>query len=299
MKFSNQNRIYFLGFAISLAIFSSCKKSDNPNNLPGVNPQDYAGKIDGFGSSDEIFSKNLIAYWPFDGSKNEMKSSAAPTSSAGDSFIPGGVKGQALSLTNGYVYYGKQFDALKTSAFQSFTISAWVQILNNGSKKTMLFQIARPGMFDGNVNFILETQANPASNTTYLQIHPTFSTVGGGTQDNINNYGATNVSPAIGANKWINIIITYDASAGTFNIWGNAAKIGNYPDRGTGDALFKSYEPNEIIIGGNYNVIPGKSVNTDTNFAPMTGSIDEIRVYNTVLPDAYIKTLYNLGVAGK
>ncbi|MET4082487.1 hypothetical protein ABIB40_002445 [Pedobacter sp. UYP30] len=299
MKFSNQNRVYLFGLTVLLAIFSSCKKSDNPNDLPSVNPQDYAGKIDGFGSADEIYAKNLVAYWSFDGNKNETKSGTAPTSSAGDSFIPGGVKGQALKLSGGYLYYGKQFDAFKTGAFTSFTISAWVQILNNGSKKTMLFQIARPGMFDGNVDFVLETQANPASNVDYLQIHPTFATVGGGRQDNINNYGATNVSPAIGANKWINIIVTYDASAGTFNIWGNAAKIGNYPDRGTGDALFKSYEPNEIIIGGNYNVIPSKSVNADTGFAPMTGSIDEIRVYNTVLPDAYIKTLYNLGVAGK
>lgn len=298
MKFSNQNKIYFLGLAL-LLIISSCKKSDNPNNLPGVSPADYLGKIDGFSSSDEIYTKNLVAYWSFDGNKNEIKTGIAPTSSAGDSFIPGGVKGQALGLNSGYLYYGKQFDAFKTAAFQSFSISAWVQILNNGSKKTMLFQIARPGMFNGDVNFILETQANPASKTDYIQIHPTFSTVGGGTQDNINNYGANNVSPAIGANKWINIIITYDANAGTFNIWGNAAKIGNYPDRGIGDNLFKSYEPNEIIIGGNYNVIPGKSVNTDTSFAPMTGSIDEIRVFNTVLPDAYIKTLYNLGVAGK
>jgi hypothetical protein len=300
MKFST---IYIkpcmLGLAFAAATFSSCKKDGNPNNLPDVDPSSYVGKIDGYSSSDEIYPKNLVAYWSFDGTKNELKSASAPTSSLNDSFIAGGVKGQALALNAGYLYYGKQFDAVKTAALKSFTISEWVQILNNGSKKTMLFQIARPGLFDGSLDFILETNANPATNTDYIQIHPYFTTVGGGRQDNINNYGAVNVSPKIGANVWVHLLITYNGATGTFNIWANAAKVGNYPDRGVGTSLFNSYEPSEIIMGANYNLIPGKSVNADASFGAMTGSIDEVRIFNTVLPDAYIKTLYNLGKAGK
>ncbi|MFI5452061.1 LamG-like jellyroll fold domain-containing protein [Pedobacter sp. UC225_61] len=300
MKFSNlYTKGCMLGLVLAATVISSCKKDGNPNNLPDVSPSDYTGKIDGFSSSDEIYSKNLVAYWSFDGTKNELKTGTAPTSTLNDAFIAGGVKGQALSLTGGYMYYGKQFDAFKTTAFKSFTISEWVQILNNGSKKTMLFQIARPGIFDGSLDFILETNANPASNTDYIQIHPYFTTVGGGRQDNINNYGSTNLSPKIGASKWVHLLITYDGLTGTFDIWANAIKIGNYPNRGTGTSLFNSYEPSEIIMGANYNVIPGKSVNSDTNFGAMTGSIDEVRVYNTNLPQAYIKALYNLGLAGK
>ncbi|RZK67269.1 MAG: LamG domain-containing protein [Pedobacter sp.] len=294
----NIKRLAF-GIAICAAIFSSCKKSDNPNNLPDVDPSAYEGKVDGYNSSDEIYPKNLVAYWSFDGTKNELKSSSAPTSSSNDSFIPGGVKGQALSLKEGYVYYGKQFDAVKTAALKSFTISEWVQILNNGSKKTMLFQIARPGMFNGSFDFILETNANPASNTDYIQIHPYFTTIGGGRQDNINNFGATNLSPKIGANKWVHLLITYDGASGVFDIWANTVKVGNYPNRGTGTSLFNSFEPSEIIMGANYNLIPGKTVSTDTSFGAMTGSIDEVRIYNTVLPQAYINALYNLGLAGK
>ena len=299
MKFSYKNKSYYIGLILSIAIFSSCKKSDNPNDLPDVDSSQYAGKIDGFSSSDEIYSKNLVAYWSFDGNKNEIKTGTAPTSSANDSFLAAGVKGQAISLNAGYLYYGKQFDALKTAALKNFTISEWVQILNNGFKKTMLLQIARPGMFNGSLDFILETNANPANNTDYIQIHPYFATVGGGLQDNINNDGAVNLSPKIGANVWVHLIITYDSSAGIFNIWANSVKVGNYPNRGVGNSLFNSFEPSELIMGGNYNLIPGKSVNTDTNFAAMTGSIDEVRIYNTVLPDAYIKALYNLGKAGK
>ncbi len=286
--------------AIVLAAgFSSCKKDGNPNNLPPVSPADYDGKIDGFSSSDEIFPKNLVAYWSFDDTKNELKSGKSPTQTANDAFISGGVRGKAISLNAGYLYYASQFNAFKTDSLKSFTISQWIQILNNGSKKTMIFQIARPGMFQGNLDFILLTNINPATNTDYVRINPAFATVGGGRQDNINAFGASNTSPQIGASKWIHLVLTYDGATGVFNIWGNGVKIGNYPNRGVGNNLFKSWEPNEVIIGGNYNTIPGQSVSGDVSFAAMTGSIDEIRVYNINLPDAFINALYKLGVANK
>ena len=75
--------------------------------------------------------------------------------------------------------------------------------------------------------------------------------------------------------------------------------MGGFPNRGVGDNLFKAYEPSEVIIGANYNIIPGKTVNTDANFAAMNGRIDEIRVYNINLPDAHIRSLFNLGKANK
>ena len=283
----------------ALTTIYSCKKDGNPNNLPAVSTATYEGTIDGYKSSDEIFPSNLVAYWSFDGTKNETKSNSAPTSTTNDALVDGGVKGQALSLNAGYLYYASQLNAFKTEALKSFTVSAWVQILNNGSKKTMLFQIARPGIFNGSLDFILETQLNPASNTDYIRINPAFTTLGGGRQNNVNAFGALNRSPKIGSNKWTHILLTYDSSTGVFNIWGDAIKIGNYPNRGIGNNVFKSYEPGEIIIGGNYNVIPGKTVGSDATFAAMTGKIDEIRVFNRVLPDAHIKALFNLGVAGK
>ena len=281
--------------AIAATMFSSCEEDGNPNNLPDVSPADYEGKIDGYNSSDEIYPKNLIAYWSFDDTKNELKSGTAPTASANDSYITGGVKGKALRLNAGYVYYATQFAKFKTDSLKSFTISHWIQILNNGSKRTMTFQLARPGLFTGSINLQLNTQSFPASNTDVLRIQPTFSTVGGGTQDNLNN----NLSPKIGADKWTHILLTYNGASGVFNIWADGIKVGGFPNRGVGNNLFKAYEPNEIIIGSNYNGIPGKQVNADVNFAPMTGSIDEIRVYNIALPDAHIKSLYNLGKANK
>jgi hypothetical protein len=296
-KILNINNLMVLAL-IALTV-SSCKKDGNPNNLSAVSPETYAGTIEGFNSTDEIYPSNLVAYWSFDGTNNEIKSSTAPTTTAGASFIPGGVKGQALSLNAGFLYYATQINSFKTEALKSFTISTWIQILNNGSKRTMLLQLARPGMFNGNLDFNLNTNDNPASVTNYLRINPTFATLGGGRQDNINAFGAVNVSPPIGSNVWVNLVLTYDASTGAFNIYGNGDKIGNYPNRGTGNNSFKAYEPSEFIIGGNYNSIPGKTVNADTNYAAMTGNVDEIRIYNRVLPQAILGALYKLGKAGK
>lgn len=275
-------------------IVSSCKKDGNPNNLPEVNPQDYVGKIDGYNNSDEVYSKNLTAYWSFDDTKNELKSATAPTSTANDAFITG-VKGKAIRLTGGYLYYAKQFDALKTDALKSFTVSVWIQILNNGSKRTMLMQIARPNVFDGSLDFRLNTQNFAASVTDKLSVGPRFSTVGGGSQDNLN----ASLNPKIGDNVWTHLVLTYDGTTGVFKEWANGVDIGSYNNRGVGNNLFKSYEPSEFIIGGNYNVIPGKTVSADVSYAAMTGSVDELRIYNAVLPDSQIKALYNLGLAGK
>lgn len=283
-----------VGLAIAAVLFISCKKNGNPNNLPEVSPSDYAGKIDGYDNSDQVYKSNLVAYWSFDDTKNELISGTAPTTTANDAFVTGGVRGKAMSLNAGYLYYANQFAKFKTDSLKNFTISTWVKILNNGSKRTMLFQMARPGLFTGNINFYLNTNSFPASRTDVLRVQPLFNTVGGGTQDNLNNA----LSPTIGMDKWTHILITYDYSTGVFDLWMDAVKVGGYPNRGVGTNLFKSYEPSEVIIGANYNAM-GKTVSTDVTVAPMTGQVDEIRVWNARLPDAFITALYNLGRAGK
>jgi hypothetical protein len=287
------NRV--VGF-IAVALFSGvtgCKKDGNPNHLPPVSPDAYAGTIDGFNSSDDVFPANLVAYWSFDDTKNELKSAIGPFSSLNDSYVAGGVKGKALALAAGYVYYKTQFQKFKTDSLKNWSISTWVKIKNNGSKRTMVFQLARPGIFNGNINFILLTGNYPATNDSVLRINPTFSTVGGGTQDNLNN-----VLDKVNLNNWVHIVLTYDFSTGVFNNWMNGVKVGNFPNRGTGNSSFKSYEPSEVFFGANYNAA-GMPVSTNTDYAPMTGQLDEVRFYNRTLPDAFIKALYNLGKAGK
>lgn len=278
----------------AVLLFASCKKDGNPNKLPSVSTADYVGTIDGYTSSNEVYPENLVAYWSFDANTNESLTNTAANSSEGATIVDGGVRGKALNLTAGYVYFTNQFAKFNSDSLRNFSISAWVKILNNGSRRTMLFQMARPGMFNGNINFQLNTQSFPASNTTTLRIQPTFMTQAGGTQDNLNSTS----SPTIGADKWTHLCITYNISTGVFDIYADGLKIGNFPNRGTVNTFF-CHQPNEVIIGTNYNNIPGKTVNTDATFNRMTGQIDEIRVYNRPLGEAFVRALYNLGRAGK
>src|SRR5690606_34883240 len=287
MKFTTSYIKTGMAGLVFVALAASCKKDGNPNDLPAVDPGQYEGTIDGFHSSDEVFPEDLVAYWSFDDTKNEMKTGTAPTSSVNDSYVTDAVRGKALSLAAGYLYYATQFDAFKTDNLKNWSLSAWVKLKNNGSKRTMVFQMAGPGVFNGNIIFALNTQSYPATNDSVLRIQPTFSTVGGGTQDNLNN-----VLDKTDLNEWVHIVLTYDFATGVFNNWMNGVKVGNFPNRGVGNNSFKSYEPSEVFFGANYNAA-GMPVNADVNFAPMTGLLDEVRIYDRTLPDAFIKALYN------
>lgn len=291
--FNLYKRALAVSAILTVATFSSCEKDGNPNNLPDLDPSVYAGTIGGYKTSDEVFKENLVAYFSFDDNYNEKISNTAPTLTTGNSLVDGGIRGKALDLNSGYLYYANQFNAFKTDVFKSFTVSQWVKISNNGSKRTMLMQLARPGIFDGNLDIRLNTNGFPATNTDILRIGPRFTTVGGGSQDNLNS----NASPKIGPDNWVHIALSYNGATGRFNMVVNGVNIGSFSDRGVGNNLFKAYEPTEFIIGGNYNVIPGKAVNTSVEYAAMTGKIDEIRIYNTFMPDPILKALYQLGLA--
>jgi hypothetical protein len=285
------------GVVLTATLFtvSSCKKNkDEP--LPAIG---------GYNNSNEVGAANLVGYWNFEGNGNEQKTGTAPTSSVGASYAADSVKGQALTLTNGYLYYASALAPLTTK--QAFTVSAWVKVKNTGSAPTgpqnvpySYFQSAIPGQLFGNITAMVEAgQYSYLSDT--MVVKSIYKDTAGGTQDNINNYGnATDYKVVKSANKWANIVTTYTPSGGTgnqniFRIYVNGVLVSNmgFETRG---APFK-YTPGEVIIGGWYNNIPGKTVSTDTWTVPFNGKIDEIRVWNKLLPESDIQAIYNLGVA--
>jgi hypothetical protein len=289
MFFTNAFKLMMSALLLAFVI-TSCKKKTPDVVLP---------QIGGYNNSDEVGAANLVAYWNFDGNQNEIKSGTAATSSARATYTSG-VKGQAVKLDSGYLFYNA-IPAL--NSMTSFSVSAWVQVRNNfdtlgNAFTSMIFQTSKPSSTFGNINLGLETSWKPASNDT-LVVHGWYSD-GGGLQDNRNDpYGTPSVGAVLDtAGKWINIIMTVDnANPVNFLIYANGKSIGAYNQRGT--KVYTPLTPSSVIIGGWLNNVPGQPHTSDTWPHAFVGSIDEVRVYNKVLSAGEISALYQLGLAGR
>ncbi|TAL46776.1 MAG: hypothetical protein EPN92_05560, partial [Chitinophagaceae bacterium] len=247
-----------------------------------------------------------------DGNGTESKSGTAATSSIGVTYTTG-IKGQGASFTDGYLYYASAIGGAFTSN-QPFSVSAWVQATNNGlaggnppanNHPYQYFQMARPAQLFGNINLMFEAgQYVVASDTmTFKSLYSDA----GGLQDEINNYGIAGTEYKVvkkaGTGLWVHVVTTYNPAGGTgaqsiFRIYADSALVSNinFENRGTNSFV---YTPHEVIIGGWYNNIPGKTVSADTWTTAFTGKIDEIRVWNKLLTTDEISALYHLGKAGR
>ena len=278
-------------FLFSVAM-TSCSKDDTPDvPLPDIG---------GYSSSDSVAATNLVAYWNFDGNKNEIESGTAATSSENDTYTTG-VKGQAIKLDSGYVFYNS-IPAL--NAMTTFSVSAWVQVRNNfdtlgNAFTSMIFQLSKPNSTFGNINLGLETNWKPADNDT-LVVHGWYTDPSGGLQDNRNDPFGT---PAKGVvldttGKWINVMMTIDNSTPVnFRIYANGQEIGAYNERGTN--VYTPLTPASVIIGGWLNNVPGQPHTSDEWPHAFVGSIDQVRVYNKTLSADEISALYQLEKAGR
>ena len=291
--------------AFGLVTFSiSCKSSNDDIPLPN---------IDGYASSDAVASANLVAYWPLDGTATEAKQSLAATSVVNASYVTG-VRGQGLSLANGYIYYASAMTGLTSN--QPWTMSAWIQVANNqipggippaNNHPYQYFQAAIPGQLFGSVNGLIEAGQYDVGSDT-LVVKSIYKDNGGGTQDNINNYGIAGTEYKVvkkaGTGKWVHVVTTYNPAGGTgnvesiFRIYADSALVSNTNFENRHAASF-AYTPGEVIIGGWYNNIPGKTVSADTWTTPFTGKIDEIRLFSKLLTTDEISALYHLGQAGR
>jgi len=290
--------------ALILLAAMGCSKDDADVTLP---------PIDGYNSSDDVAAANVVAYWSLDGSGNEVKGNTAPTSSINAVYEAGGVRGQAVTLTQGYLYYASPLGTLATN--QPFTLSVWIQVKNNGMDggtppannfPYSYFQRAIPGQLFGNITGMVEAGSYKVGSDTMV-VKAIYKDKDGGTQDNLNNFGDVDVDYKVvkkaGTNKWVNVVTTYDPAGGSgnesiFRIYADSVLVSNKKFENRATHSFK-YTPGEVIIGGWYNNIPGKTVSADTWTQPFTGKIDEIRLYNKLLTGDEIKALYNLGLAGR
>ncbi|UAY51561.1 LamG domain-containing protein [Ferruginibacter albus] len=302
-----KNRIFISAMSIlSIAIFGTSCSKDN-STLPPVN---------GYNASNDVASSSLLAHWTFDGTNNETISGTAPSTSNGASFGTG-IKGQGLSLNNGYILYPTIAALSSANALGSFTVSAWINTDNRDTLASSVFALtkttsAQTDWNDGPINMYVETVKNHLTYDDTLVLHGAFATYPGGIRaggDNINDYGVRGVDfqTVLGTKKWVHYVLRYDGAGSNIDIYANGTRVSNnnFRFRGAGTpavglgALVMPV-PTQVLIGGWPSATTGF-----TNSAAQTwqglfvGSIDEVRVYNKSLSDLEIGSLYQLELAGR
>ncbi len=307
-KIRKINFIAAIAAIMIVGTMASCSKDNSPAPLPKIGPDDSSAQID---------AASVLAYWSFDGTNSEIKSGTAPSSSTGASFVTG-VKGQALSLNNGALIFPTISALSSANAMPSVTVSMWVNVDNNGATASSFFaltglQSVQADWNQGPLNVYAETSHALTTDDT-LVLHSAFhvwngtdyTTLGG---DNINDYGVrgTDFQTLIGAKKWVNYVMRYDATTSDIDIYANGVRISNnnFRNRTTGNppvgiGPIVLNPPTQVIIGGWPNADNGYTNSAAQTFqANLVGSIDEIRVYSVAMQDTDIGYLYQLQLAGR
>ena len=298
---TNKFLCYSLALGFGVTMFTSCGSDDSATPLP---------PIGGYNSADEIGMADLVGYWPLNGDGIEMKSNTSPSASVGATYSEG-IKGQGVTLTNGYLAYPEI--AAMGATMPSMSISLWGKISNNGGDDghpTMMFSLGRPADWAGNINLMAETGWQPATSDSltvkgYVQIKKDDGSVNG--QDIINKIKATPEELTDGhtpfANKnggqWAHYVLTWEANTGLFKLYANGVKISNvkWESRNGGSALpLNFFTPTKPVIGTFATVVAGTP---DAWQRAMNGQLDEIRVWKKALSAADINSLYELEKAGR
>jgi hypothetical protein len=284
------------------AVVSCSSSDDNKSSLP---------PIGGYNSANEVGATDLIAYWPLDGNGKESKSSTTPSSAVGDTWETG-VKGQALTLNAGYLKY-PSIPALATS-LSSFSVSTWVKVANNGASASVFLSLAKPNDWAGNINLSAETgRAVENDSIQFKGFIKSTNALGGQDVVNIDHLDAGMINdnltndvdhaafPEVVANQWVQVVVTWDGTTNMLRLYCNGVKISNpaWEKRGVpGDGNSLTFDsPTYPIIGAYSTFVDGTT--TDTWNKPLTGSLDEMRVWKKSLSQAEINSLYSLELAGR
>lgn len=285
-------------------IAASCTKVDRDDNFAKGDPPPVPG---GFTNSSQVAATNLLAYWNFNGSNNETKSSSAPLVAINSSFVDG-IKGKALNLNSGYVLYPTISALSDANAIKSCTVSLWVKFKNNGSQASEFFALTKSTTSQSDWLTILNVAAEtgrPATNQnlvfhSWIGTYPSGNRNGG---DNINDFGNEGVDYQVvpKANEWVQYIMRYDGVAETIDLFANNIRVSNNNFRlrtGLGPIICPT--PTQVLLGAFPTASTGYTLSADQSWqAKLTGSMDELRVFNKALTDLEISALYQLEKQGR
>lgn len=291
-----------MAMGLGAALLTSCGNDDD--NAIALPP------IGGYASADEVGMDDLVGYWPLDGDGVERKSNTSPSASVGAAYSEG-IKGQGVTLTNGYLAYPEI--AAMAATMPSMSISLWGKINNNGGDDgypTMIFSLGRPDHWAGNINLMAETGWKPAANDSltikgYVQIKNEDGTAA--THEVLNRISATPEELADGhtasanknSGKWAHYVVIWEAEAGLFQLFANGIKISDakLESQNEGNGLpLNFFTPTAPVIGTFATVASGTGEAWQRS---MNGQLDEIRVWKKALSSAEITSLYELEKAGR
>jgi hypothetical protein len=274
-------------------IFTSCKKSDSGGNT--TNPNDPSN----------VATKNLVAYFPFDGNGNEKITGLTPTTTTSKVKFVTGQKGQAYQGdTLAYMLYTLPSSS-KLMNMHAFTVSLWLKspkIPNAVPPVPTFFQLN--GTSDpvwGNFSFGQER-----SDADSLNLHFQFY------KDNVswNHQHIVYSNPNFPASTWMYLTFSYDSAASKFNIYVKGQKLYLKPDttnrydndpksggQSLGNLSFTGVT--QACIGTWWDLATGGATVQAQNawMGYFKGEMDELRIYNKALTDAEVLTLYQDEVA--
>ena len=292
---------------LGMVYSTSCNKNEDPGLPP----------IGGYNNSNEVAASNSVAHWTFDGTNNETMANLAPTTAVGASFTTG-VKGQGLQLTNGYILYPALTALANANALNSASLSGWVKVSNNGVGPTSFLALTQSTTAQSDWNtgplMMMAENGKPTSVDDTLVLKGVFSTWVAGARlggDNINDFGVreTDFKTVKTGGNWVHVVVRYDASGSFIDIFANGVRVSNnnfrHRTRNSGGAdvdmgPIVTVPPVQAVIGAFPNAASGFTNSaTQTWQHPMTGSLDELRVYSKALTDDEIKALYDLEKAGR
>lgn len=268
--------------AAGLLITSSCIKKANvyapAKPLPSFN---------GFSSSKDIEPSALIAYWPFNGSITDSISNKAGATAGGTSFAAG-VKGQAFQGT--LTGYGTCPSSSALAAFQSGTISVWVNTTAPTTGLLDYFTLANTNAFWGNIEMFFDNGSN--NTDAHVRIHLS--------QNGNDNTFAAEVPNCF--NGWVNLIFSYDTS-GACTLYANGVSVATGTAGSlTGALAFQNV--GDVVFGcSQFMTTPAENTAAGGTTQPwaayLPGRIDQVRVYNKVLTADEASALFNLEHLGR
>lgn len=200
-----------------------------------------------------------------------------------------GVSGRAVKGENKkFIKYVKPNDWV--TAAKSFTISFWYKRngqtqnnnLTNGPEYIMSFK-SNSGHWSG-ANLLLFLEGNNAGCAVKVMIADKTNA------DNWFTWEGGNTIPGILDNNWHHIVLTYDAASSTMRLYVDGVMNPNTRSWGThGDINIDNNAITEMRVGSG----PGDNINSDDWLSSTwKGELDQLRMYNIVLTQAEISTLF-------